>query len=110
MAHFLFQTPREVSRDLFAYIGRKETCIKMAQWLNGRARHGIVCQHLRSIPNHALFLTALFNQCRLSPYGIRGLQLIIITNDLFNRPVLCHPWMIRGLNPCGVHGLSAWIP
>jgi len=64
----------------------------MAQWLNGRARRGIVCQHLCSIPNHALFLTALFNQCRLSPYGIRGLQLIIITNDLFNRPVLCHPW------------------
>src|SRR6266446_9359079 len=82
----------------------------MAQWLNGRVRRGIVCQHLCSIPNHALFLTALFNQCRLSPYGICGLQLIIITNDLFNRLVLCHPWMIRGLNPCGVHGLSAWIP
>src|SRR6266446_2529160 len=67
----------------------------MAQWLNGRARRGIVCQHLCSIPNHALFLTALFNQCRLSPYGIHGLQLIIITNDLFNRPVLWSPWIIH---------------
>ena len=86
--HFGFRTACEKSCDLFAYIQHKQTC----------TLYGCLAQRLCTLPLcftgtsvrfsilH-FFLKALLNQCKLSPHGICGLQLIITTNNLFSRSV-----------------------
>ena len=86
--HFGFRTACEKSCDPFAYIQCKQTCTLygcLAQrscmlplWFTGTSVRFSILH---------FFLKALLNQCKLSPHGIRGLQLIITTNNLFSRSV-----------------------